>query len=87
MRSQMGWSAGMSRSMELIVAGYVKVKDRKALEQLRAHRRKLLTELKQISGINPINAVQAAQDELVIIEAGLEELKPRPGSLPDNNWD
>lgn len=77
----------MSTSIELIVAGYVKVKNRKALEQLRVHRRKLLSELKEVTGINPINAVQAVQDELVVIEAGLEELKPPPGSLPDNNWD
>ncbi|MBK3665315.1 hypothetical protein JJE66_29295 [Bradyrhizobium diazoefficiens] len=77
----------MSTSIELIVAGYVKVKNRKALEQLRVHRRKLLNELKEVTGINPINAVQTVQDELLVIEAGLEELKPPPGSLPDNNWD
>ncbi|WP_314948200.1 hypothetical protein ACFKHW_30900 [Bradyrhizobium lupini] len=72
--------------MELIVAGYVKVRDRPALTELLAHRRKVLAELQAVSGINPENAVKAIQDELAVIEAGLEELKPPPGSLPENDW-
>ncbi|MET4043980.1 inorganic triphosphatase YgiF [Bradyrhizobium sp. RT6a] len=72
--------------MELIVAGYVKVRDRRALTDLLAHRRKVLAELQTVSGINPENAVRAIQDELAVIEAGLEELKPPPGSLPENEW-
>ncbi|MET4320270.1 hypothetical protein [Bradyrhizobium sp. RT5a] len=76
----------MSEAMELIVAGYVKVRDRRALTDLLAHRRKVLAELQTVSGINPENAVRAIQDELAVIEAGLEELKPPPGSLPENEW-
>ncbi len=76
----------MSKAMELIVAGYVKARDRRALADLLAHRRKVLGELQAVSGINPANAVRAIQDELTIIEAGLEELKPPPGSLPENEW-
>ncbi|MDH2348777.1 inorganic triphosphatase YgiF [Bradyrhizobium sp. S3.12.5] len=72
--------------MELIVAGYVKVRDRRALTDLLAHRRKVLAQLQAVSGINPENAVTAIQDELALIEAGLEELKPPPGSLPENEW-
>ncbi|UPJ40025.1 hypothetical protein IVB40_22135 [Bradyrhizobium sp. 40] len=72
--------------MELIVASYVKVRDRRALTDLLAHRRKVLAELQAVSGINPENAVRAIQDELAVIEAGLEELKPPPGSLPENEW-
>ncbi len=72
--------------MELIVAGYVKVRDRRALVDLLAHRRKMLAELQAVSGINPENAVRAIQEELAMIEAGLEELKPPPGSLPENEW-
>ncbi|MCK1595557.1 hypothetical protein IVB01_12110 [Bradyrhizobium sp. 164] len=70
----------------MIVAGYVKVRDRRALADLLAHRRKVLGELQAVSGINPANAVQAVQDEIAIIETGLEELKPPPGSLPENEW-
>ena len=72
--------------MQLIVAGYVKVRDRRALTDLLAHRRKVLAELQAVSGISPENAVSAIQDELAVIEAGLEELKPPPGSLPENEW-
>ncbi|MCK1456690.1 hypothetical protein IVB36_38875 [Bradyrhizobium sp. 35] len=70
----------------MIVAGYVKVRDRRALADLLAHRRKVLGELQAVSGINPANAVQDVQDEIAIIETGLEELKPPPGSLPENEW-
>ncbi|MGR4927945.1 hypothetical protein ACIPUD_14245 [Bradyrhizobium sp. CAR08] len=70
--------------MELIVASYVKVRDRRALTELLAHRRKVLAELQAASGINPENAVRVIQDELAVIEAGLGELKPPPGSVPEN---
>ena len=46
----------------------------------------MLGELQAVSGIDPANAILAIQDELAIIEAGLEELKPPPGSLPENEW-
>ncbi|MCK1474901.1 hypothetical protein IVB27_08785 [Bradyrhizobium sp. 197] len=72
--------------MELIVASYVKVRDRRALVDLLTHRRKVLAQLQAVSGINPENAVKAIQKELAVIEAGLEELKPPPGSLPENEW-
>jgi hypothetical protein len=45
---------------------------------------KVLAQLQAVSGINPENAVKAIQKELAVIEAGLEELKPPPGSLPEN---
>ncbi|OSI63685.1 hypothetical protein BSZ21_23895 [Bradyrhizobium canariense] len=76
----------MSQAMELIVASYVKVRDRRALTDLLAHRRKVLAELQAVSGINPENAVRAIRDELAVIEAGLEELEPPPGSVPENEW-
>lgn len=76
----------MSSAMQTIVAGYVRVRDRRALADLLAHRRKLLAELGAVSGINPANAISAVRDEIVLIEAGLEELKPPPGSLPENEW-
>lgn len=76
----------MSKAMEMIVAGYVKVKDRRALTALLEHRRKVLAELQAVAGIDPANAAQTVQDELVIIEAGLEVLKPPPGELPANEW-
>ncbi|MFK4726320.1 hypothetical protein ABIE89_007420 [Bradyrhizobium niftali] len=76
----------MSKAIELIVASYVKVRDRRALTDLLAHRRKVLAQLQAESGINPEIAANAIQEELAVIEAGLEELKPPPGSLPENEW-
>ncbi|MBM7487924.1 hypothetical protein ACVWWI_006527 [Bradyrhizobium sp. USDA 3686] len=49
----------MSKAMELIVAGYVKVRDRRALVDLLAHRRKVLAQLEAVSGINPENGGQS----------------------------
>ena len=68
------------------LASYVKVRDRRALVDLLAHRRKVLAQLQAVSGINPENAAKAIQEELAVIEAALEELKPPPGSLPENEW-
>jgi hypothetical protein len=76
----------MSHAMQMIVAGYVTVRDRRALTELLAHRRKVLSELHCVSGINPANAISVIQDEIGLIEAGLEELAPPPGSLPENEW-
>jgi hypothetical protein len=67
----------MSKALELIVSGYVKVRDGRALADLLEHRRKVLGELQAVSGINPANAVLAVQDELAIIEAGLDNLSRR----------
>jgi hypothetical protein len=78
--------SGLSNAMQMIVAGYVKVRDRRALADLLAHRRKVLIELQGVTGINPASSVAAVQDEIAIIQAGLEELRPPPGSLPENEW-
>ena len=76
----------MSKAMELIVAGYVKAKDRRALSDLLSHRRKVVAQLEAVTGINPARALEAVRDELLIIEAGIEELKPPAGSLPENEY-
>ncbi|TWI73619.1 hypothetical protein IQ16_01757 [Bradyrhizobium huanghuaihaiense] len=76
----------MSRALQSIVAGYVKVKNRRALEGLLAHRRGMLAQLQAVTAINASASVQTVGDEISIIEAGLEELKLPPGSLPENEW-
>jgi hypothetical protein len=76
----------VSRAMEMIVAGHVKVRNRRALTDLLAHRRKVLDELQAVSGINPATVIRTVMDEIALIEAGLEELKPPPGTLPENEW-
>lgn len=76
----------VSKAMELIVAGFVKVKDRRTLAELLMHRRKVLADLQAVSGINPESSIRAVRDELAVIEAGLEDLKPPPGTLPENEF-
>jgi hypothetical protein len=76
----------VSKAMEMIVAGHVKVRNRRALTDLLAHRRKVLDELQAVSGINPATVIRTVMDEIAFIEAGLQELKPPPGTLPENEW-
>lgn len=73
-----------SKAIAMIVAGHVKLKNRRALTDLLAHRRKVLDELQAVSGISPAGVVQTVLEEIAVIEAGLEELEPPPGTLPEN---
>jgi len=61
--------------MELIVDGYVKLSGRKALEDLKAHRRHLADELKSINGVLDLSSsIQLLEDEITMIDAGLAKL-------------
>jgi hypothetical protein len=65
----------VSSAMTQIVEGYVKLKDRPALEQLQAHRRKVIETLQAISGpLDAASPIEQNQDELAIIEAGIARL-------------
>ncbi|MBW7970277.1 hypothetical protein [Bradyrhizobium sp. BR 10289] len=77
----------MSKAVEMIVASYVKTNDRRALENLQTHRRKLLAELQAVTSLDVAGSVEVVQRELHVIEAGLEQLKPLPGTIPKNEWD
>jgi hypothetical protein len=58
-----------------IVAAYVRLRNRKALDDLRAHRGRLTAELKSLSGPYDASRVIAQLDnEIAIIEAGLSLL-------------
>ncbi|UVO39446.1 hypothetical protein KUL72_14380 [Bradyrhizobium arachidis] len=76
----------MSSSMELIVASHVELKNRRALEELREHRRRLLDQLRTVSGIDPTRAIEQVEEDIHAIDDGLEQLKPPPGTLPENDW-
>ena len=66
----------MSHAMELIVEGYVKLSGRKALEDLKAHRRRLADELKSLNGpFDLSSSIKLLEDEIVVIDAGLVKLK------------
>ncbi|MBR0686829.1 hypothetical protein JQ612_02420 [Bradyrhizobium manausense] len=66
----------MSLSVELIVEGYVKLKDRDALEDILAHRQDLLRQLVAVTGVDPKQAIAQVNEEITIIEAGLATLVP-----------
>jgi len=66
----------MTKAIEHIVAGYVTLKNRVALEEIREHRRKLLNEIRMHSaGPLRFDRVGAElQEEIGAIDAGLEKL-------------
>ena len=65
----------MSEAIERIVDAYVKLRNRKALEELRAHRHRLATELKSInSPLDLSSSIKQLEEEIVVIEAGLAKL-------------
>ena len=66
----------MSRSVELIVEGYVKLNDREALEEILAHRQDLLRQLVVVTGVDPQQAIAQVNGEITVIEAGLATLVP-----------
>ncbi len=64
----------MSSAMELIVQGYARLKDRESLENLRMHRRRLAVDLKATRGLDCRTSIAQVDEDIQIIEAGLEEL-------------
>jgi hypothetical protein len=66
----------MSRSVELIVEGYVRLSDRGSLEEILAHRQELLRQLSAVTGVDPAQALAQVSQEITIIEAGLATLAP-----------
>jgi hypothetical protein len=72
------WSADliMSEAIKLIVDGYLTLKDRTALEDLRAHRQRLRKQLqdqpKSFVSVEP--TVRLFDEELAVIEAAINRL-------------
>jgi hypothetical protein len=60
--------------MELIVQGYARLKDRESLENLRMHRRRLAVDLKATRGLDCRTSIAQIDEDIEIIEAGLEQL-------------
>ena len=63
----------MSEAMKLIVDGYLSLKNRQALEDLRAHRQRLRKQLEERTpgGIDAGPAMQFFDEELRVIHAAL----------------
>lgn len=64
----------MPSTVELIVSAYVRLKNRRALEDMRDLRRQLLGGLQAASGIDPRQALEQVREDLRVIEEGLEQL-------------
>ena len=66
----------MSDAIALIVDGYVSLKDRQALEDLRAHRQRLREQLqqKQTRAFDCGQSIRLYDAEVTVIETGLQRL-------------
>jgi hypothetical protein len=64
----------MSKAIEQIVDAYVRLGNRRALEDLRLHRQKLAVDLKGKTGFDYSLPIDQIDQELAVIEAGLDKL-------------
>jgi hypothetical protein len=64
----------MTKAIEHIVAGYVTLKNRQALEEIREHRRRLLHESRMHTGtwVSVENLTSALQEEIDVVDAALK---------------
>jgi hypothetical protein len=74
-----------STTIELIVSAYVRLKNRRALDDMRELRHRLLKDL-ATSGFDSRQALEQVQRDLRLIEQGLEQLKLPQVTLPENEW-
>ncbi|MBR0848241.1 hypothetical protein JQ543_10870 [Bradyrhizobium diazoefficiens] len=65
----------MPSAIEQIVDSYVRLKNRRGLDELMMHRQRLAVELKSRSGFDFSRPVGQIEEEIAIIEAGLSRLK------------
>ncbi|MFT4116589.1 MAG: hypothetical protein QM712_07640 [Bradyrhizobium sp.] len=64
----------MSSAIELIVDGYAKLGDRRSLEDLKMHRRRLAVDLKARAGFDCRSSIVQLEQDIAAIEAGLQTL-------------
>ena len=65
----------MSNAIAQIVDAYVRLKNRRGLDELMMHRQRLAVELKSRSGFDFGRPISQIDEEIAIIEAGLSRLK------------
>lgn len=70
----------MPSAIEQIVDSYVRLKDRRALEGLMMHRQRLAVDLKSRSGYDFSLPIQQIDEEIAVIEAGLQRLRAADGA-------
>ena len=65
----------MSQAIERIVGAYVELRNRKALEDMKAHRHRLVTEIKSLnSTVDLSSPIKQLQDDIAVIDGGLAKL-------------
>ncbi len=64
----------MENAIERIVETYVRLNNRRALEEMRMHRLRLAVELKSRSGYDFSLPIRSIDEEIAAIDAGLEKL-------------
>jgi hypothetical protein len=68
----------MTTAIEQIVVGYVRLKDRRTLEQLRAHRQSLVIDLNKVrsdSSFDLSRPIRNLVEDIAAIDAGIEQLE------------
>lgn len=67
----------MSHAIKLIVDGYVRLNDQQALKDVLGHRQRIGKQLKETpeGWVDLSDAIMQIDDEIAVIEAGLETLK------------
>ena len=65
----------MSEAIARIVGAYVKLRNLKVLEDMKAHRQRWISELKSVRGpFDSSSLINQLDDEMTVIEAGLTML-------------
>jgi hypothetical protein len=62
----------MSSALELIIGGYIKIKNSAALEAMKAHRQSLIARVGHDGPFNCAALLGQLNDEVAVIDAGLE---------------
>ena len=66
----------MTKAIEHIVTGYSTLKNRKALEEIRDHRQRLLTEHRMRNSVLNFESIKdELQEEISIVDAALSRLQ------------
>lgn len=72
----------MTKAIEQIVSGYVTLKNREALREMREHRQRLLHESRMHAGswVSVDSLSSVLQQDLNVIDAALSGLQEAPGA-------
>jgi hypothetical protein len=66
--------SSMPGAIELIVGTYVRLKKRRALEEMLLHRQRLAIDLNSRSGFDVSKPIRQVDEDIAVIKAGLAEL-------------